>query len=275
MHAKKKFVSRRRAQTLNALDIVKTRERRMWDENWKSINNTIEARSVREYLDTVKFEFLLELLPKTKESVTLECGCGGATISGWLSKAGHETFAVDFSKEALKVARRNLSTFGNFVLCDVEHLPFRKDTFDVVMSFGLFEHFIDPGLHTQVMIKVLKPNGLLFVDAVPKRFNIQAIAEKLYQIKARGKKLKPFEIRMNAKQIREFFSKFALSGLKVIGNNPFPLTWGKLPIPSKMYIKFMKKLRWLHDRFDGSWLALFLGGGLWVYGFKESMISKE
>ena len=252
----------------------KAEEREKWDGAWKLTDQTVRIGNIDEYWDMVKLEFLLNLLPKTMRCLTLECGCGAATISTWLSELGHETIAVDFSKEALRVARNNfkvIGTSGNFTICDVEHLPFKDNVFDVVMSFGLFEHFADPRPHTQAMIRSLRPGGLLFVDAVPKRYSIQILVDnfltrKLYRFIKRNPLSPIFEIQMNAKQLKEFFKPFALSDLKVIGNRPFPSLPGRKI--NKTYLKFVRKLRWFHNRFDGSWLALHLGCGLWVYGFK-------
>lgn len=260
------------------MDGFKKSGRALWDEHWEYADKTIGVGSVWEYWDLVKFEFLLRLFPSHRRSLTLECGCGSATISAWLSKLRYETIAVDFSREALRVARNNfksLDSSGNFILCDLEYLPFQENVFDVVMSFGVFEHFVNPKPHTQEMIRTLRPNGLLFADVVPQRFNIQTIGlwilRKLYELTTRSNKSPPFfEIQMNAIQLKKFFQEFALLGLTVAGNNPFPT----LPIPSKIYIKIMRKLKRFHTSFDGSWLALLLGRGLWVYGFKQPITSK-
>lgn len=252
----------------------KSKQQRIWDEIWKRFEGTIRVGSADEYFHRVKLEFLLKLFPKIERCLTLECGCGGATISDWLSQLGHDTVAIDFSEEALSVAKNNFALVGvsgQFIICDVEHLPFRESVFDVVMSFGLFEHFTDPRPHTQEMIRVLRTEGLLFMDVVPKRFTIQTLADGFTKLSRvlRRKPLPPryFEIQMDARQLKEFFEPFALQDLKVVGNRPFPILGKKL---DRIYLLLVRKLRWLYNRFDGSWVALRLGCGLWVYGFKAT-----
>lgn len=51
------------------------------------------------------------------------------------------------------------------VLCDAQSLPFADDSFDLVLSFAVLEHVPNPFLAASEMMRVLKPGGIIYVDA--------------------------------------------------------------------------------------------------------------
>jgi SAM-dependent methyltransferase len=51
------------------------------------------------------------------------------------------------------------------VLAVAEHLPFRDGVFDVVFSFAVLEHVRNPAAAAREMVRVLKPDGILFCQA--------------------------------------------------------------------------------------------------------------
>lgn len=50
------------------------------------------------------------------------------------------------------------------IVCDGNTLPFKNDSFDVVLSLAVLEHVKDPFNHANELLRVLKPNGILYVD---------------------------------------------------------------------------------------------------------------
>lgn len=83
-----------------------------------------------------------------------------------------ERFALDFSKEMLKTAKKrlvhaNLYEYWNLINSDAFKLPFRDETFDFVYTFRLIRHL---GLAERKEIyseinRVLKKTGMLVFDA--------------------------------------------------------------------------------------------------------------
>ena len=71
---------------------------------------------------------------------------------------------------ALRYARRAFG--GDLVQADANRLPFRTGCFDVVLSTGLLEHFLDPSPIVVEMVRVLRPGGLFYSDIVPKKFSL-------------------------------------------------------------------------------------------------------
>jgi ubiquinone/menaquinone biosynthesis C-methylase UbiE len=110
----------------------------------------------------------------------LECGCGSAGMSVYLANQGYQVLATDISGEALHIARDNWMANASktaaapftLAIADALHLPFTDAVFDVVMSYGLLEHFEERALASslQQMHRVLKPGGILLGDIVHNGF---------------------------------------------------------------------------------------------------------
>ena len=56
----------------------------------------------------------------------------------------------------------------HYVEGDAYHMPFRKESFDVVVALDLLEHVSDPEKIMSEMTRVLRPGGLLFFHTVNK-----------------------------------------------------------------------------------------------------------
>ncbi len=103
----------------------------------------------------------------------LEVGCGTAIDTLLLAEdPALRVVGLDQSFEALQVARsisENFARHPAFVLGEAGDLSFPDDTFDLVFSQGLLEHFRDPLPLLAEQARVLKPSGSLVVD-VPQKF---------------------------------------------------------------------------------------------------------
>ena len=71
----------------------------------------------------------------------LDVGCGSGTLAKFWRERGYNITGLDFSDKSLKITR------SKGIYCvkgDAKRLPFKDNTFDLVYSDGLLEHFIDP-----------------------------------------------------------------------------------------------------------------------------------
>jgi ubiquinone/menaquinone biosynthesis C-methylase UbiE len=50
------------------------------------------------------------------------------------------------------------------IVCDGDNLPFKDNSFDVVLSLAVLEHVKNPWKHADEMIRVLKPGGVIYAD---------------------------------------------------------------------------------------------------------------
>lgn len=103
---------------------------------------------------------------------TLEIGCGSAVDSAELARRGSQAFALDYAWQAFLHAKnhvREMKQTVRFAAGDTFNLPFAENTFDIVFSQGLIEHFTNPAQAIAEQTRVLRPGGILCVD-VPQKW---------------------------------------------------------------------------------------------------------
>ncbi|HWC03877.1 MAG TPA: class I SAM-dependent methyltransferase [Methylomirabilota bacterium] len=94
----------------------------------------------------------------------LDGGCGTGLQTALLLDLGYETVGLDLSAPLLAMARQRHPS-ARFGRGDVQALPWRGGTFDVVVSCGSVLSFVpDPARAIAEMARVLRPHGRLFVE---------------------------------------------------------------------------------------------------------------
>ena len=66
---------------------------------------------------------------------------------------------------SIEVARANLPAEILTVQADAEHLPFARDSFDLVMSIGVLHLVADAGRVLRRIVRLVRPGGHLHVYA--------------------------------------------------------------------------------------------------------------
>ena len=102
--------------------------------------------------------FLREtLVPDTTERL-LEIGSGRGALLRQLLHEGHRIEGVEINQDRIDESRR---LFGVLPIAKVDGpvLPFPDASFDVVLSFDVFEHIPDSDAHLGEVSRVLKPGG--------------------------------------------------------------------------------------------------------------------
>ena len=120
-----------------------------------------------------------------KKGRVLEFGCGAAGMSIYLANHGFFAVGCDVSINALRVAQRNADRHlvsvnkDSFHVSagDVASLPFGNASFNLVMSYGLLEHFSVEYLEgiLEDVLRVLAPGGVFIADIIPGRFTVRTI----------------------------------------------------------------------------------------------------
>lgn len=107
----------------------------------------------------------------------LEVGCGRGSISSYFSDAGYECSLLDISEEAINIAKeifRRNELKAKFKIGDAINIPFNDNSFDIIVSIGLLEHFGDIKPLIKEQIRVLDKGGIFLGYVVPKyRDNVQ------------------------------------------------------------------------------------------------------
>ena len=139
----------------------------IWDNAYKETSNQ-EEKQVWDRLNYVLLRKLVML--KKKGSLVLEAGCGMSTIMNSLSLAEYNVVGLDISAIALRNARKKYRQ-PILVLGDINSLPFKDDSFDMIYNVGVMEHFIDPYQPLQEIGRILKSPGTILV-AVPNKLTL-------------------------------------------------------------------------------------------------------
>lgn len=102
------------------------------------------------------------------ESRLLDIGCGCGRHLFPLSHQYNIT-GIDISVTALNRARNYLAKQNrkaHYATASLTHLPFKKQSFDAVICFGVLQHLTKEGRHVAVseIRRVLKSKGLIFLE---------------------------------------------------------------------------------------------------------------
>lgn len=272
-------------------------EYRVFDEIWRRTDlfyraDDVQAcRTFAELWEAVKFRRLAEILPATPQRA-LEVGCGSGGASLFLhDRYGYSVTLVDLSDEALALAGRNFRHNSTrpevpaaFVKADACVLPFPPATFDLVMSFGLLEHFPDIIPPIAEQMRVLRPGGFFLADVVTRRFSVDSFSRFPARVKRalglrRGRwwemrALGRAELYENRFPLALYLQIVQQHGGRILwarGNRP--VTSLNLPVLGRLALRLYKTplLQRLWRRFDRSDLALtrFWGAGWWILAVKE------
>ena len=95
----------------------------------------------------------------------LEVGCGNGFAAYSLLKPGRSISAVDIVDIRAEQVKHSLVSFSIGDVC--HRLPYDESSFDLIFSINSFEHFEQPALALNEIIRVLQPDGLLFLAFSP------------------------------------------------------------------------------------------------------------
>jgi len=112
--------------------------------------------------DFVATESRLKILGNVRGKRILEIACGGAQNSIALSKWGAKTFGVDLSRKQIlygkKLVRDNNAEVSLSV-CNMEKLPFKNESFDIVTTAVSLHYAPDLNMVVAEVNRVLVENG--------------------------------------------------------------------------------------------------------------------
>jgi SAM-dependent methyltransferase len=104
-------------------------------------------------------------LPLPAPARVLEVGCGTGTYVRHLTALGHTVIGVDYALPVLGHARSRQPA-GTFVAADGYHLPFTDRAFDFAVCIGVLQAVSRPDQLLGELARVLRPGGLLLVEAL-------------------------------------------------------------------------------------------------------------
>jgi len=137
-------------------------ENKIWSEYWTGKKLWFGLlKFTPAYRGIVK---LFKSINLPKNARILDAGCGtGKLASFWLNE-GYDILGVDISNTALAITnKKGVKTVKADIL---KGLPFEDNSFDLVYSDGLLEHFIDPEPVLKELFRVSKRYILTLVPRI-------------------------------------------------------------------------------------------------------------
>lgn len=185
------------------------------------------------------------LLPEYE--TCLEVGCGRGAISSYFADAGYKCTLLDTNRDVLKTARRIFEENGhraNFVQGDAFNLPFKDESFDVVVSIGLLEHFRDIEQPIKEQFRILRPGGLFIGYIVPGKPDKSGIYRTDYRAEHYINLIKGLDV--------TDIHSTGLYPLPMISRSPeFPFTLNS-PFIESVIVKVFKSILAVRKLFTGS-----------------------
>ena len=121
-------------------------------KNWYEKKKPADETDIIRISHSAHVNRLKELLPAQDVRLCLNCGCGRGGQNGIF---GH-SIGVDISFENI----RSLKILGGQgVVADMEALPFKEGTFDMVYGFGVLHHLHDIEAGVEEAARVLRMGG--------------------------------------------------------------------------------------------------------------------
>jgi ubiquinone/menaquinone biosynthesis C-methylase UbiE len=173
----------------------------------------------------------------------LEIGCGIGTVVFELMKQGYDAVGTDISQVAIEYGRNKYRGVRLEVL-PAEELPFDAGTFDVVLSFDLFEHIARIDRHVSEVHRVLKPSGYYLFETPNKLSNV--VSSTLTYKSLRWRRVHPslhtpgqlqrrlarhgFETRFVKLDQRNEFTRAKLRALGLLGRLVERIDFTRLPL---------------------------------------------
>jgi SAM-dependent methyltransferase len=152
-------------------------EQSWWDKRYAQVRRDIDTIRPRRGLAGPRYyERATCLFAPLKQrgvrtTALLEVGAGTAQYVAHLLPPGAGQYfyiGTDIAREALLLGAQ-LIPEGDFVQCEAGRMPFRKESFDTLLCFGVLHHLPCWQSSLEQMIELLKPGAwLLFNEAIEK-----------------------------------------------------------------------------------------------------------
>lgn len=146
-------------RSVDCKEISNTWER-LWCSQHRYINPALRLKRAINKLDIL--ERMGVIFEKRK---VLDVGCGDGTTLNYLNRRrGSYGYGIDIAPTAIDLAKMNTDTDNlNFQLGDGRQLQFARETFDLVLSWGVMEHANDFLRFLGEAYRVLRSDGSLLL----------------------------------------------------------------------------------------------------------------
>ena len=200
-------------------------EQQQWNDWFKHISKA-KKKTLNEELNC--FREIFSFIPKIKGKRILDIGCGlGEVLIECSSLGAKQAVGIDSVENVVKAARKNAKSAGfakriKVVKGDALRMPFKDESFDIVFSLGLLEHFENPQELLLEKKRVLKKGGFV-VAVVPNFLSIPRHSFGIARRLLRPESVIP-EKPITSFYLKKEFKKAGLKNFKIKGLYYFPYT---------------------------------------------------
>lgn len=189
------------------LKLPKLDQKKYWSNHWEKHN--LKNEKIKK---SIEWKYLIKLARQTRSKI-LDVGCGNGSWVFALRKAGFKCFGSELASK--HVTKLNRIACGKIFFREDIRKPFIKYKYDLIFSWGAFEHFEDgPKLCLQGCFKKLKPNGIL-IFSVP-YVNFRILCEKYFTQKNSAPcKMSFYQYRFSKNEIIQEVANIGFSNIHV------------------------------------------------------------
>ncbi len=114
-------------------------------------------------------EKVMKVFKKAKVKKVLDLGCGAGRNTWPMAKNGFEVYGLDLAKDGINLLKKYLNSknlTANLKVGDIfSPLPYNDNYFDAIVSVQVLQHGKEKDIKKSLkeVVRVLKPNGLIFI----------------------------------------------------------------------------------------------------------------
>jgi len=141
-----------------------------------------QSKKYQETMDS--FSAGLDLLEKHRPSrgKLVDVGCGYGSFLALAIQRGWQARGVDISEHAASVASKKAG--AEVFAGTLDDAGFADGEFDAVALNDSFEHFADPNAQLKQISRILKPDGVLFLNTPNQSALLRVAADAIYRLSA-------------------------------------------------------------------------------------------
>lgn len=152
-----------RAETGDKLLMVNKKNRQLFDE-WPEAYDRWFTTAIGSLVKKYETELILDLLKPKRGEIILDAGCGTGIFTLDILSSGSKAVGLDVSLPMLLQAGKKLKGYPfQMVLADMLNLPFRKNSFDKVVSVTALEFIEDAKGAVKELFRVTRKGGCIVV----------------------------------------------------------------------------------------------------------------
>ena len=130
-------------------------------------SNPVSAWILQEENEAIKL--LFKSLPDKRIRIGLDIGSGRGNSLELFIDSETAWVAIDYSLQMIRRCRPQFQEV-RFILGDAREMPFKSESFDLVLSVGVSEYLEDPDQFLREIWKLLKPGSFVILTLTPPNF---------------------------------------------------------------------------------------------------------